>query len=121
MASLSFDTSAWSTGVQPLGFGDTTIKTNVTQGFLTYYFRKIVTLTSINTTINPVGTLNFLCDDSAVVYVNEQLVGFRNILLPDSGVVNASTPASAWVAGVPGARHSQCTCTGCATRWGLPV
>jgi hypothetical protein len=92
--SLGYDTTGWSSGTASLGFGDAQ-RTIITTGHLTYYFRKIVTLSSVNTTAFPAGVVNYLCDDGAVIYINGVRVASRNVALPASGPVLYTTPASA--------------------------
>lgn len=75
-----FNDSSWKSGKGHFGFGDEDESVLLKSGFITYYFRKTVTVPDVNQLPQ---TLFFYMvhDDAAVVYVNGKEVS-RSALLP---------------------------------------
>ncbi len=93
----SFDDSTWSNGVAKLGFGDgqVTLVGDMTNGFITFYFRQ----TFIEAGLGHYTQLRarLLRDDGAVVYLNGSEIFRQNM---PNGAVNHLTLASVPVAGM---------------------
>jgi len=84
---FNYDDSSWSLGNGEFGFGDGDETTLLEDGSITYYFRKIVEVTDINTLSDVVANLS--SDDAVVIYVNGQEVS-RSFNLPQ-GVISFNT------------------------------
>lgn len=90
----TFNDSTWKVGPAPLGFGSTTIKTDIATGVttkpLSAQFRHSFTVTDA-TKLTEV-TLSIIADDGTVVYVNGTEVGRRNL---PTGTLTQNTYATA--------------------------
>lgn len=75
-STLGFDTSAWSSGPAPLGYGQGDEKTVITSG-LAHYFRGTFTVTDPTTYHHAVVWLRR--DDGAAVYVNGEEIARTNL------------------------------------------
>ena len=64
-----FDDSAWAEGMGPLGFGEADIETTLTEGQVTYYFRKTFFVYGASDTITDVD-IDTGYDDGMAVFVN---------------------------------------------------
>jgi Calcineurin-like phosphoesterase len=97
---ISFNDGTWSSGNAELGYGDNDEETNVSFGsnasskYITTYFRKAFSVASIPSALS----LDLVCDDGAVVYLNGVEV-YRQSM--PSGTILYNTLASA-AAGNPG-------------------
>ncbi|MFT4288898.1 fibrinogen-like YCDxxxxGGGW domain-containing protein [Nocardioides sp.] len=94
-AALGFDDSGWPTGAAPLGWGDSSIVTNVDVASgstrpLTTYYRHAFTVTD-PTELEDV-TLTTRADDGVAVYLNGVEVGRKNLA---SGTLTSTTYATA--------------------------
>ncbi len=91
-----FDSSAWSRGNAPLGYGDASVITRIDTGFTsvdrpkTAYFTKAVQIANPSKVSQLV--INTVADDGVIVYVNGTEVGRTNM---PAGAVTLSTSASA--------------------------
>ncbi len=96
----AFSDATWVSGNAELGYGDNDEETMVSFGanasskYITTYFRKAFTIASIPSSLS----LDLVCDDGAVVYLNGVEVYRQNM---QSGTILFSTLASA-AAGDPG-------------------
>lgn len=88
-----FNDSQWKTGSGHFGFGDGDETTQLKSGFITYYFRKKVTVKNVD----DLETIlfNIIHDDGVVVYVNGVEV-IRSELMP-KGEINYLTGTTAFV------------------------
>jgi hypothetical protein len=95
-----YDDSTWLSGPPILGFGFpgniTTTLSNVAKS-LTYYFRRNLTGTVNSVSSARVWTMNLICDDAAVVYVNGKELTRYNL---PNGTITHKTVASTAVASV---------------------
>jgi Calcineurin-like phosphoesterase len=80
---IDFDDSQWNIGDGHFGFGEGDETTLLTEGFVTYYFRKKVNIDNINQFNNIY--FNIVHDDGAVVYVNGEEVA-RSSLMPSGNI-----------------------------------
>jgi Calcineurin-like phosphoesterase/Purple acid Phosphatase, N-terminal domain len=96
----AFNDAAWASGNAELGYGDNDEETVVSYGgipatkYITTYFRKAFTISSIPSALS----LDLVCDDGAVVYLNGVEVYRQNM---PAGTILFSTLASA-ASGDPG-------------------
>lgn len=81
----------WNSGVGQLGYGDSDESTDLATNKVTYYFRKVLSVTDAAA----VSSIDFdlLYDDGAVVYVNGQEI-HRTALIPDGEVLSTTTATS---------------------------
>jgi hypothetical protein len=87
-----FDSSAWSTGAAPLGFGQASLGTTLTAPAplpVTSYYRKAFTVVDASKVASV--TLTTRADDGIVVYVNGVEVNRTNM---DAGAVTSTTNAN---------------------------
>lgn len=90
----NFDDSKWTSGKAQFGFGDGDEETILNKGFITYYFRKQITIE------NPVEIKSLIFrvvhDDAMVLYINgkEQV---RSSLLPQTGEITYQTGTSTFI------------------------
>ena len=93
--SATFDDSAWPVGAAPLGFGSTTIATDVSVGApspkpLSSQYRRTFTVTDAATLAS--ASISVVADDGVVVYVNGTEVGRTNL---PAGTLTQTTYATA--------------------------
>lgn len=83
----NFDDTAWSSGNGVLGFGENYITTALPSGRMTYYFRRVFTLSDDPATLSALNLLaNF--DDGFVAYINGQEVARQS--MPSGTITHAS-------------------------------
>ena len=90
---LIFDDSQWAVGEAQLGFGEGDEATVLTSGYITYYFRKVVTVPDTSLLENVYFSI--VHDDGAVVYVNGIEV-IRSALMP-SGTITYLTGTTTYI------------------------
>jgi hypothetical protein len=88
-----FDDSAWAEGTGHMGFGEGDEDTELTSGFITYYFRKKVNVPSAS----ELGEVyfNIIHDDGAVLYINGTEAA-RSALMPE-GEITYTTGTSTYI------------------------
>ena len=102
-----YDDSAWEMGTAPLGYGDAHIVTTIPYGpdayakWITSYFRFTFEVEDASQWEDL--TFELLCDDGAVVYLNDEELFRSN--LPD-GEIEGDTPALGAVGGADETRYS---------------
>lgn len=90
---LAFDDDLWEIGTGHMGFGEGDENTVLTSGFITYYFRKIVSIP--DTSVLEDIFFSIVHDDGAVVYVNGTEV-LRSALMP-AGPINYLTGTTTFI------------------------
>ena len=99
--SPTYDDASWSVGMAQLGYGDGDEATEIGYGsdssdkHMTSYFRKTISITAAQKSNSQI-TLNLLCDDGGIVYLNGVEVFRTNM---PSGSINYETPALSSVFG----------------------
>ena len=99
----TYSSTKWKTGLSPLGYGKTGVKTTLSYGSdsnnkrPTYYFRATVSLPA-EPKAKDVVTMDFTIDDGMVIYVNGTEAGRYNM---PSGTVSYKTYASTYAPGNP--------------------
>lgn len=90
---LNYDDSQWAVGEGHMGFGEGDETTLLTQGYITYYFRKVVNIPDTGLLENVY--FNIVHDDGAVAYINGIEV-IRSALMP-SGTINYLTGTTTFI------------------------
>ena len=97
----AYDDASWSIGMAQLGYGDGDEATEIGYGsdasdkHMTSYFRKTISITAAQKANSQI-TLNLLCDDGGIAYLNGVEVLRTNM---PSGSINHETPALSSVYG----------------------